>query len=247
MGVDDEMPGQDATRPDSEERHEVEPVTAVCQIEQAVYRNDKARKRGKDERVALLDSNLDLSGSQEDADVVLPQDDVDPGLDEGRGDHEIRMNVSETAPPGGETAVAPPVALYSSYTSQPASQHASLRMTSKIHSNQVSNNVTPGTNAGAEPSKGGGREERVGAQAIPDDCVHTKDGTCTLHGPGAKWRWRPILPVSRRPIGPDGKVKKREYFWKCEVGGGGRNLQQSRICFMKKPDGGNNDTMGYQM
>ena len=53
--------------------------------------------------------------------------------------------------------------------------------------------------------------------------------------------------VSRRPVGPDGKVKKREYFWKCEVGGGGRNLQQSRICFVKKPDGGNNDTLGYQM
>ena len=157
------------------------------------------------------------------------------------------MDVSGTAPPGGEIAVAPPVALYSSSTSQPASQHASLRMTSKLHNNQVSSNVTLGTNAGAGPSKGGGREERVGVQGILDDCVHSKDGTCTIHGPGAKWRWRPILPVSRRPVGPDGKVKKREYFWKCEVGGGGKNLQQSRICFVKKPDGGNNDTLGYQM
>ena len=81
--------------------------------------------------------------------------------------------------------MAPPVALYSSSTSQPASQHASLRMTSKLHNNQVSSNVMLGTNAGAGPSKGGGREERVGVQAIPDECVHSKDGTCTLHGPGA--------------------------------------------------------------
>ena len=61
VGVDDEMPGQDATRPDSEERHEVEPVTAVCQLEQAVSKNDIARKRGKLEGVALLDSNQDMS------------------------------------------------------------------------------------------------------------------------------------------------------------------------------------------
>ena len=172
---------------------------------------------------------------------------MDPGLRDEREGCGVMLDVSGAAPSGGGTDAAPPTALHSSSTGQPASQPAELRMTSKLHTNLVSNNVTLGQNAGAGTSKGGGREERVGVQAIPDDCVHTKDGTCTLHGPGAKWRWRPILPVSRRPIGPDGKVKKREYFWKCEVGGGGRNLQQSRICFMKKPDGGNNDTMGYQM
>ena len=54
----------------------------------------------------------------------LPQDDIDPGLDEGRGGQGLMKDVSGTAPPGGEIAVAPPVALYSSSTSQPASQHA---------------------------------------------------------------------------------------------------------------------------
>ena len=120
-------------------------------------------------------------------------------------------------------------------------------MTSKLDNIHVSSIVTLGTNAGAGPSKGEGREGRVGVQGILDDCVHSKDGTCIHHGPGAKWRWRPILPVSRRTVGPDGKVKKREYYRKCEVGGGGRNLQQSRICFVKKSDGGNDDTLGYQM
>ena len=95
-------------------------MTAVCQLEQAVYKNDIARKRGKDERVALLDSNQDMSGSQEVEDDDLPQDDIDPGLDEGRGEQGLMMNVSGTAPPGGEIAVAPPVALYSSSTSQRA-------------------------------------------------------------------------------------------------------------------------------
>ena len=90
----------------------------------------------------LSNSNQDMTGSKNDGDDDLPQDDIDPGLDEGRGEQGLMMNVSGTAPPGGETAVAPPVALYSSSPSQPASQHASLRMTSKLHNNQVSSNVS---------------------------------------------------------------------------------------------------------
>ena len=87
----------------------------------------------------------------------------------------------------------------------------------------------------ARATQGGGSEGRVGAQVNNEACVHSKDGTCSVHGPGAKWRWRPI-PVSQRTIGPDGKLRKRVYFWKCEVGVGGRNLQQSKLTFKKKPD-----------
>ena len=141
----------------------------------------------------------------------------------------------------------PPVALDTSSHSQPASQPASLRMTSKNNTIHVSSNVTLGASAGA--SKGGGSEGRLGTQVTQGACVHSKDGTCVVHGPGAKWRWRPI-PVGRRTLGPDGKLCKREYFWKCEVGVGGRNLQQTRITFKKRSDDetkrDNEGTMGNQ-
>ena len=227
-------------------------------IEQVGGENVTARIKGKDERVAFLDSKHQ-SGSSVDVDDELPHDDVGPGDDrEGCG----VLDMPETAPSGGGSDAAPATAMQSSPASQPASQQYRLRMSSKIHHNMVSNIVTPGLNAGAEPSRGGGRDECVEVQLIPeqvraggrekragtDECVHAKDGTCTLHGPGAKWRWRPILPVSSRPVGPDGKVKKREYYWQCEVGSGGKNLQQARISFnKKKPDGGSMKTMGYQV
>ena len=234
----------------------------ASQIEQVRDEDIIARKRGKDERVAFLDSNQDKSGSKDGGDDELPQDGMDPGLvEDDREGCGVIVDKPGTAPSGGGTDTAPSTALHSSPASQPASQQARLRMSSKIYTNTVSSNVTLGLNAGAGPSRGGGREERVGVQVIPepgsvggreerartDECVHNKEGTCTLHGPGAKWRWRPILPVSSRPVGPDGKVKKREYYWQCEVGSGGKNLQQARISFKKKPDGGNKKTMGYQV
>ena len=139
------------------------------------------------------------------------------------------------APPGG-VVTAPPGALDTSPASshsQPANQPTDLRMPSKNNTVQISDIVTLGAMAGA--TKGGRSEGRVGAKVSKGACVHSKDGTCSVHGPGAKWRWRPI-PPSQRTIGPDGKLKKREYFWKCEVGAGGRNLQQSKLTFRRNPD-----------
>ena len=99
-------------------------------------------------------------------------------------------------------------------------------MPSKTYTVHNSDNVTLGAMAGA--TKGGGGGGRVGTRVSREECVHTKDGTCSVHGPGAKWRWRPI-PPSQRTVGPDGKVKKRVYFLSCEVGVGGRNLKQAKL------------------
>ena len=57
----------------------------------------------------------------------------------------------------------------------------------------------------------------------------------------------------KRTVGPDGKTKKRTYFWSCEVGVGGRNLQQAKLKFKRNDDEeprgdnggpGDNKTMG---
>ena len=57
-------------------------------------------------------------------------------------------------------------------------------------------------------------------------CVHSRGGVCTLHGPGAKERWR---PKGEKKIVVDKNGKKRttfdkEYFWVCDLTPrGGRN------------------------
>ena len=145
---------QDATRPDSVGRDGIESVTAVFPIEHSSGENVTARKRGKPERDALLDSNQDMTGSQDDRNDELPQDDIDPGLDGVRRGQEPVEDVSGTAPPGGEMPVAPPVGLYNSPHSQPASQHDSLRMTSKNDNIHNSRNVTLGPSAHRTPEVG---------------------------------------------------------------------------------------------
>ena len=130
--------------------------------------------------------------------------------------------------PSGALSTSP-----ASSHSQPASQHPDLHMPSKTYTVHNSDNVTLGAMAGA--TKGGGGRGRVGTRVSREECVHTKDGTCSIHSPGAKWRWRPI-PPSQRTVGPDGKVKKRVYFWSCEVGVGGRNLRQAKLTFKRNPD-----------
>ena len=53
-------------------------------------------------------------------------------------------------------------------------------------------------------------------------CTYSKGGgVCDIHGPGAKYHWRPIKKEDQVP-GPDGKVKTRFYFWVCKLGPKGR-------------------------
>ena len=56
-------------------------------------------------------------------------------------------------------------------------------------------------------------------------CSYTKGGVCGVHGPGAKYRWKPVTnPVP----GPDGRLVRRHYYWECRPGPKGRrNLRQS--------------------
>ena len=196
-------------------------------------KNVGARIRGKVRKDDLLDSNR-MTGGQEDDEMPGTSQPIAVVKDGGRGDQEPLIDVFGIAPPGG-VYTAPSGALPASPAStlyQPASQE--LRMPSKTQAVQTIDCVTLGIMAGTARIGSGG--ERVGPRVTNrDECVHTKDGTCHTHGPGAKWRWRPI-PPNQRTVGPDGKTKKRVYFWSCEVGTGGRNLRQSRINFGRKEE-----------
>ena len=201
-----------------------------------------ARFRGRGRRDGLRDSNP-ISGSQEDRGVLVPED-ANAMVDVGGGEgHEPLVDVLGVPLPG-EVHTAPPGGMSTSPAStqsQPASQ---LRMSSKANTVQYNNIVTPGVTTGA--TRGGGEGGRVGPGVFSrKECVHTRDGTCHTHGPGARWRWKPI-PPAQRTVGPDGKIKKRLYFWSCEVGPGGKNLRQAKMMFKKKEEddddesGGNN-------
>ena len=67
-----------------------------------------------------------------------------------------------------------------------------------------------------------------GAPGTQRVCQHSKDGVCCLHGPGAKWMWRPV-PV-KNP-GPGGRKTRKEYSWKCEVNLRGKTMKQTKISF----------------
>ena len=196
-------------------------------------KNVIARIRGKVKEDDLRDSNW-KTGGQDDDEMLETQECIAEEKDEGRGGQRPLVDVLGVAPPGG-VHTAPSGALSTSPASthsQPASQD--LRMLSKSHTVHTNDSVTLGVMAGAARVGGGGG--RVGPRVSNrDECVHTKDGTCHIHGPGAKWRWRPI-PPNQRTVGPDGKVRKRVYFWSCEVGSGGRNLRQAKLTFRRNAD-----------
>ena len=100
--------------------------------------------------------------------------------------------------------------------SQPASQPTQRSGQNILDSSN--NPVMLGTPAGAVG----------GAPGTQRVCHHTKDGVCSLHGPGAKWMWRPV-PV-KNPV-PGGKRTRKEHFWKCEVNMRGKTMKQTRISF----------------
>ena len=80
-------------------------------------------------------------------------------------------------------------------------------------------------------------------------CIHTKKGVCSIHGPGAKYRWR---PGTKRVTGEDGvieNVKTKIYYWLCDLGPKGRGLQQTSISrFLSSARGGRegNQTVGVR-
>ena len=72
-------------------------------------------------------------------------------------------------------------------------------------------------------------------------CTYRKGGVCDIHGPGAKYHWKPI----RNPVpGPDGKLLTRRYYWVCEIGPKGRGkLRQTKLSFggMRRSTGGDDN------
>ena len=78
-------------------------------------------------------------------------------------------------------------------------------------------------------------------------CVHTKKGVCSIHGPRAKYRWR---PGTERVTVEDGVMKTEKtkiYYWLCDLGPKGRGLQQTGISrFLSSARGGRegNQTFG---
>ena len=75
--------------------------------------------------------------------------------------------------------------------------------------------------------------------------MHSRGGVCTLHGPGAKYRWR---PKGEKKIVIDKNGKKRttydkEYFWTCDLTPrGGRKLTQTKLNIRRTPSRSQSDT-----
>ena len=72
-------------------------------------------------------------------------------------------------------------------------------------------------------------EKDEGQRAL--ECKHSAGGVCTIHGPGAKRKFKPVRVTT---IGPDGlpvsKIKRKNYY-KCYVGEGEERLRQTKISF----------------
>ena len=64
------------------------------------------------------------------------------------------------------------------------------------------------------------------------ECEHTRDGVCSLHGPGAKRYWKPVRMRKREADGSITTEVKRRPYHVCDLGPRGRGrLRQSRLGF----------------
>ena len=70
-------------------------------------------------------------------------------------------------------------------------------------------------------------------------CSYKKD-VCSIHGPGAKLRWR---PNGTKTTLPDGKTESgRDYFRVCDLGSKGRKMIQPSITSAMTPGRRQEDT-----
>ena len=72
----------------------------------------------------------------------------------------------------------------------------------------------------------------LGRRSEGQKCVHGRGGVCSIHGPGAKKKWRPLGKT--RVMGDDGELRwksNREVYYVCaEVGEGvGRGGENNRL------------------
>ena len=187
-----------------------------------------ARLRDEIRKDVLLDSiNLhSRTGSEEDEigahGVTKPGGDEEVG---GRGDQMCDVMPAPSVGQGSSAHTAIQHSIPASQLSQRTGQD----------STELSNDaILPGTSVGAVG----------GIPGSPRACQHDEKGVCSLHGPGAKWVWRPV-PV-KRPA-PGGKKTRKEHYWRCEMNVKGKMMTQTKISFGMKGnnvDRGNNKDIG---
>ena len=86
-----------------------------------------------------------------------------------------------------------------------------------------------------------------------DKCVHDKEGTCDIHGKGAKKVFEPRWITTTGADGKKTKELKKKYIWRCNVLSmkTEQGLKQPKISFLmkttsKKAEGGQ-DTRGQMV
>ena len=98
-----------------------------------------------------------------------------------------------------------------------------------------------------EPRRADSRRDELEAGPStpgPRVCSYSKGGgVCDIHGPGAKYHWRPIRKEDQMP-GPDGKVKTRHYYWVCKLGPKGRGILRQQKLQLSVVRGVRNHEMG---
>ena len=187
-----------------------------------------ARFRDDIRKDVLLDS-MDLHNrSSSDEEVIGAQGVAKPGGEDevgGRGDQECVVMPAPSVGQGGSAHTAV-------QQSMPASQLA--QHTGQDRTEFDNDVILPGTSVGAVG----------GIPGVPRVCIHDEKGVCSLHGPGAKWVWRPV-PV-KKPT-PGGKKTRKEHYWRCEMNKKGKMMTQTKISFGMKGnnvDRGNNKDIG---
>ena len=220
MGDEEDVVAQDITNSWLRDEHEGQgPLGNVVLPDPSSGERQKL-SRVEVNKVVLVDTKVQsMRGSVEEEAMLRSQDIVKPDSSTPSEGHGGWSDANLTMPS---------VAKNSSLHSQPASQPPTQRCTCTGQNilAHVINNVTLGILAGACQVGGEGHP------VTPQRCTHSMGGVCSIHGPGAKWCWKPI-PVGKRKPGPNGKLVTKEYYWRCDVSMTGKKLKQTRISFGK--------------
>ena len=78
-------------------------------------------------------------------------------------------------------------------------------------------------------------------------CVHDTEGTCNIHGPGAKEMSKPVRVTRTFKNGNTRSVMTSQKWWKCDLGMRGGRLRQTSLSFgvvSEARGAGNRDNKG---
>ena len=62
-------------------------------------------------------------------------------------------------------------------------------------------------------------------------CVHDTEGTCNIHGPGAREMSKPVRVTRTFKNGSTRSVMTKQKWWKCDLGMRGGRLRQTSLSF----------------